>query len=852
MLIPDIKISTLNDYLENKKFILLTILILLIVVSSAFRVLPAWEIVFPGDGFTHLVGVDSYFYLRSAEYTAVNFPEIFRADLYSFYPRGSSPDSSGLFSLVLAFLALLVNGFRFNENITEITAAWFPVLLNAVTFIILFKSVKRLTNNVFALLAVLIYIIFPDEALTKSVLGFCDQHVAEILLGVSWIYGLTAGLDYTKSENKLKNWLSIILYPMPLALLAFTWQGSYMHYGILGVVIAIYMNLAILYDEDLKKLSVNILRYGAGLLIWLLTVNLLYPSLIPPLFNLEESVRFIIVIIITLGAFIYLRCALVLLTRRMSKVTIVIIGLGIIAGAFYYYVEYSERGSWMFNQLFYRRSGLVAEQLQMTWIEFFNIFGVAGLLSIIALPLLIILGKYYNNLRLMIIPIIFGLSLILIWMKTSDFNYMGPIGVAILSTFSFYGLYIFSTTKRTKKVKKYKQRLKKKSKQKFEYKIIITVLNYGLFVLMFIWPFFIGYTQWHNTDDFRYNEVHTHGWFEAMDWMKNNTPDVDVGLNTSVSLKEYRQDSLGLIRSGMYGVLSSWDFGNFIAVKGKRPALYARYPVGNSPKWMLETDENKSLNLLCPGCDSLDNVKYVVMDSRMVGSFFLPSLALVGDNDASYLTFFNKARKQDGKSRDLYTYGEKYNNSVGVRLYKFNGRNLGKFRLVFESEHQTYLTYHAFEDNNELSIRLENFQITDESKYKEYKNLTNFNVMATPKGHYYNGVIESSVKIFEVVNGANITGNTIPLKKVIAEIHLFSQNTGRTLKYTNETLSDADGNFELTLPYSTESEVPQSSVHAEGAYIIFFEEVPGIKRILYNDLEISELQVREGSIINLD
>ncbi|MFC2084641.1 hypothetical protein ACFLS9_06265 [Bacteroidota bacterium] len=849
--------STFNQLLENKKLELF-ILITIILLSIAQRIIPLWDIVFPGDGIINLSDVDSYFYLRSAGYTAVNFPEILRYDLYSFYPAGSNPGSSGLFSLTIAFLALLANGFKFSENITEIVAAWLPVILNALTIILLYKFVKRLTNKSLAFISIIIYLLYPDQALSKTVLGCSDQHVAEIFLGLLWVYGLILSLDYKKPDNRIINRLWFIIYPMPLALLTFTWQGAYMHYGILGVIVFIYCNLTIFYNEEnITSLSRNILLYGSGLFLWLLTVYLFYPALFPQLFGIEETWRFAIVIIVTLGSFFYLRISSVLIKKKISKALIISLGIGASAMLIYLFITLSERVARYFNILFSRRWDQVTEQFYITIEEFIKIFGIPGILSFLTLPLLFLLRKRLNNIKIIIIPILYSLILILMWLKTLDFDYMTPISVSILCSFSLYIIFhsgvVSSTVKEGKKNIKFKKRIKgKKSAQKFN---LIAKQNFAGFVfiiLLFLWPFVIGYIPLHDNKILNYEQTHTIAWFEAMSWMKDNTPEVSVGLNTSITKQEYLEDSTGTERrKGMYGVLSHWDFGNFIAVKGKRPAMYARYPVKNSTQWLLETDEKKSLKKLCLKCDSLDNVKYVVIDGKMIGGFFQGIIELSGYNAQNYLTKVER-KTRDGNKFTLMTFGERYNNSIGVRLYKNHGQGLGNYRLVYESKHNTYLTYHMFNNKYGGSLQIENFPINSEPLEKEYQNYINYKVLQVPGGYYYDGIIEPSVKIFEVVKGAKIRGRVSSSRKVIAELKLHSENTGRYIEYYNETVSDEYGNFEIIIPYSTESRIPYSSVHPESNFSLYIEEAPRIKRTISDDLQISEEQVQNGAIINLN
>jgi dolichyl-diphosphooligosaccharide--protein glycosyltransferase len=87
------------------------------------------------------------------------------------------------------------------------------------------------------------------------------------------------------------------------------------------------------------------------------------------------------------------------------------------------------------------------------------------------------------------------------------------------------------------------------------------------------------------------------------------------------------------------------------------------------------------------------------------------------------------------------------------------------------------------------------------------------------------------VKTYERVPGATITGtaDVSEATNVTANVTLKSQTTNRTFDYTQTVQTDAQGNFELTVPYATDDTLgpeqggTDATVEATGEYTITVE-----------------------------
>jgi hypothetical protein len=114
------------------------------------------------------------------------------------------------------------------------------------------------------------------------------------------------------------------------------------------------------------------------------------------------------------------------------------------------------------------------------------------------------------------------------------------------------------------------------------------------------------------------------------------------------------------------------------------------------------------------------------------------------------------------------------------------------------------------------------------------------------------------VKVFERVPGANVTGTGPSNATVLASVEVAYGTRNKTFTYTQQAKTGPDGEFEMTLPYSTtgyenfgpENGYTNVSVRATGPYristssIVFENETPYIYA--------TQLNVSEASVIGED
>jgi dolichyl-diphosphooligosaccharide--protein glycosyltransferase len=259
-------------------------------------------------------------------------------------------------------------------------------------------------------------------------------------------------------------------------------------------------------------------------------------------------------------------------------------------------------------------------------------------------------------------------------------------------------------------------------------------------------------------------------WKDSLNWLKTSSPETSY----------YPEPS----EIPEYGVLSWWDYGNWIVYLAKRPVVSNNFQTGIQDSALFSTDSEKEANAILEKL----NVKYVIADKQMASGKFGAIAELAGKD----LTKYFDIKTVTGKNglETAATPKKEFLNTEIYKLHELDGANLGNLRLVHEGNAT--------------------------GKEDDKKN---------------------DVKVFEFVPGARLSGTASPGQNITATLEL-SSNTGRKFTYQNEAMSDKNGSFEITVPYSTENTA--GGVNAVSAYSLNAE----------GNATISEIQITEDDILN--
>ncbi|WP_435358640.1 STT3 domain-containing protein [Haloarchaeobius sp. DFWS5] len=339
-------------------------------------------------------------------------------------------------------------------------------------------------------------------------------------------------------------------------------------------------------------------------------------------------------------------------------------------------------------------------------------------------------------------------------------------------------------------------------------------------------------------------------WNESTSWMQENTPEPGQYGGADNELGYYdryqKQDDFAY-PEGAYGVMSWWDYGHWITVRGER------VPVANpfqhnarfASQYLLAQNETRAELLLdaLPNLNSADksvedlsnqelqqladsqsaqqqgeDTRYVVIDSQMAGGKF-GAIATWTDPNGQY--YEQRQVSVGNQSAVLPTTSEKYENTMLSKLYFDDANGLEHYRLVHEAGAQRVFASAAVTNQEG---QLQPTRVLHRAlSFQQYIQLS-----SQQQVQLYDAEAESTVKTYERVPGATITGQAdiSSPSNVTASVELRSQTTNRTFQYAQTVQTDAQGNFEITVPYATDNTVtPEQGgtnevVLANGSYTV--------------------------------
>ncbi len=808
----------------------LAVLALLVLLGGLARTLPAWPHVYPAPGVTgaaatepgevRLLGIDAYFHLRHAETAARHFPHLQRWDASTAYPFGERSNGVGLFDLALGGVARIVGlGEATRADLLRV-AAWTPVVLGAAVLLLLYALARTVLGRPGALLACAILTLYPGHLLGRTLLGFADHHVAEVLLALATLLGLGACLAGQRRPDAPPAWRPALLASLPLAAFQFTWSGAPLYLGIAGLSLAAVACADLARGEPLRPFALACWRYGLGLGVWL-SAGLAAPALVmePAYFHhlLAAAAALAVGLPLALAAAAGARRRGVPGPVCAGALALLGVALGV-AG-----LRYSPELAGVVARLLGTKTALVDEQRAVDLAGFLNLLGPAGLLALAAPPLALWAAWRRPPAGRALLPVVFGALVLALWWRTHDYDYAPPAFVALMAAFAL------AESARLAGLDRRPRRA--------------AALAAALLLLP-LWPLGATRSPWVRSEEVvRLAELNA-GWSQAMRWLRESTPEPSLPVHAPVAAwagGDFAHPE------GSYGVFSSWEFGSFVSALGERHAVHSRGFGFQTFAYFLAEDEARGRAILCPACGPGEEVRYVAIDARSLGDYFAGKAL---HDEYSLERFRGSAGRVsfEGQELELPTLGDAYRRTLAARLYLDDGRGLAHHRLVYESPHRSYLTYVASPraDGGFRTLR-KSFPIDTPAQASLYARWRDASPAAdTPIGFLYEGDITASVKLFEVVPGARLAGDAPPGALVEASLRLRARASGRELVYRQSGRAGPDGRFELVVPHPSRPE-PAVDVEPLGAYTLRVDGEAGTRR-----LEVAAEQVRLGDRIELE
>ena len=406
-------------------------------------------------------------------------------------------------------------------------------------------------------------------------------------------------------------------------------------------------------------------------------------------------------------------------------------------------------------------------------------------------------------------------------------------------------------------------------------------------------------------------------WDESLQWMNEETPnpgELEGADNPMEHYGTYERpaDDDFDYPEGAYGVQSWWDYGHWITTRAERipNANPFQQNAGAAADYLLAPSEGDAHDVLAGQSDEGADTRYVMVDWQMVSpnsKFNAPVTFYSGEETREdFNRVIYQETEQGGFQVLTQVNTQRYHESQMVRLYEHYGSAVDPEPIVVNADQRTAETAtgesididvapadpqdlvqefdtmdeaEAFVDENpgsqiggigalpeERVDALEGYRLVHATE-AQGQSPSALQVQLVqelgldPEAIFGESVLQAFqddfVKTFERVPGASVEGSGAePGQEVEATVEMEKPN-GQTFEYTQYAEADANGNFELTLPYSTtgydefgpEDGYTNTSVRATGEYTVTTEPETDD---LTTTQRVGELTVTEGQVLGVD
>jgi dolichyl-diphosphooligosaccharide--protein glycosyltransferase len=841
--------------LKNRRFYLIAGLI------TFFSLFALWLRLLPmltmgnTDVLTLVASDDPLYNLRQVEQILANFPNYAWFDAMTQYPYGTSIYWGPLFPMIISVCCLITGAATRPEIIS--VALVVPPLMAAATVAIMYFVGKTCGDWKTGILASGFTAIVTGQFFYRSLYGYVDHHIAEVLFSTIFcLFYMYAILSEKETKIELKNpgsykFLLLISGLAGLAYLLdlFTVPTVILFAMIVGIFTVIQFTIDVYRGRTSEYLLlINVIIFVIAI-IGLLAFGLKNPGLDLSTYSIGHIFAYLGMIFGT--GFLYL------LQRHFKDkekyyFPAAIAGCGLVLAVFLYFAIPQLYTLLIYDLFSFFGQAPVTNTVEeargwapdLAWLTFNY-----GLLLMAGGILVMIYKNFRNEHPEQVFALVWSIVIFFSTWQHVRYEYYLAINVALLAAVCV--TYLFSeglpdirhllsgissqnegygatenesgTGAQTKRQRKSQKKIS--SRVTTNYPLVgVIFIAIGLSLLFAYTSVSYSYTN-AITSPTRMNP----DWRESMDWMANNTPQTGVNYTTIYDQKSFEYPA------GSYGVMSWWDYGHLITYIAKRIPNANPFQEGvagpyGAAAYFMSTSEDKADAIL-----DHDGTRYVVTDIEMdTGKFWAMS---TWDNatlatDPYQMTLLVQNQNNPGSYDPARLNKQEYYMTTISRLHNFDG-SMGTPSQAYYVEY----TDPSANVDYPVIITAQKTNATDAKLRADQYNLTALpghhaavmNPEATtdiihpidtvPALQHYRLVHESPnnvfnspavdvryVKIFEYVKGAHIKGDGIIEVPVVT-------NTGRSFTYRQ-----ASVNGEFIVPYSTTG--TSYDVKATGKYTI--------------------------------
>ena len=379
-----------------------------------------------------------------------HFPHRIAFDPFTLFPIGQDVPFAPFFDLLLGSFIWVIGLGSPTQHTIEIVGAYFPAILGAVVTVPVYFVGRELFNRNVGLLSAALIAILPGQYFFRSLLGFTDHHVAEVLFSTTAALFLILALKNAKrrgtsfSHIRSREWGNL-KKPLIYALLTGLAVGIYLTSWIGGVLFVsiIFAYIVIQYIIDhLRGESTDYLCI-IGVPMFLIALLIV----IPFLGFITQGDIIIASLLISILTLLLLRGVSWLLSYRDIKrlyYPVALAILGVLGIALLYVIDPSLYHNMVgkFQQVFFpsgtaQTIGEVQSLLSLTgFLQAVAFFTTSAFISLIALGFLIYAWiKKRSVQRIEVFFIVWTLIMMLALLGQNRFAYYFAVNIALLSGF---------------------------------------------------------------------------------------------------------------------------------------------------------------------------------------------------------------------------------------------------------------------------------------------------------------------------------------------------------------------------------------------------------------------------------
>jgi dolichyl-diphosphooligosaccharide--protein glycosyltransferase len=667
----------------NSKLIAGILLAVCFGAALYLRVALPYDKVFVGD-WIKFTGVDAYFFMRLVDNLVHNFPHLIAFDPYLIYPGGSGINNLQFWPYLISGVTWLIGLGSPTQHTVDVVGVYFPAVLGALTTIPVYFIGKALFNRWAGVMAAGLVAIFPGEFLGRSILGFTDYHVAEVLFTtvtmLFLILAVKAGRDTELTFGRLwhRQWATASK-PFIYSLLAGVFLGIYFltWAGALLFVFIIFVYLVIQFIIDhLKSRSTEYLCFVST--VTFVVTLLMFMPLSPNRMTLA-SLTIAIIIPIAMAVLSYLMAS-----RNMKPIIYpaAILSIGLVSLVVFRMVNPS------LFQTIIGSLGIFTWPIGTTVLEMQPLlfpggsfsFGVAWgnfttsfFLSFISLGILAYLVIKRGETEKTVF-VVWSLIMLAATLSMRRFAYYFVVNVALLTGYlSWLVLDVSGFKKLTIKPADRLEEIGKKAKSKRRdgSRSVANAVTMSLGILaVFLVVFLPNIGNAVNTAK-EATFAPSDAWCESLSWLKDNTPD-PFG-NSDFYYNLYEPPLPGKTYDYLqtaYGVTAWWDYGYWITHIGHRIPT-SNPGTGNMGEASIFSAQNEaSANKILDQFGS----KYVIIDhdiATVIGGKFHAVATLSGSGPDKFYGVYYQLK--GNMLEPVLLFYPEYYRSLVVRLYNFDG-----------------------------------------------------------------------------------------------------------------------------------------------------------------------------------